>query len=111
MKQIQDFKEFVIFKDEGGLIVNQDIIWWLNKAISQIRPELTFGIVSKHHVNSFRLTNADKIFCVDINELDNSNKLRLLQQYAGLERDDAIYFSGCVTGHPVHIKYCARLCG
>ncbi len=109
LKQIQDFKEFVIFKDEGGLIVNQDIIWWLNKAISQIRPELTFGIVSKHHVNSFRLTNADKIFCVDINELDNSNKLRLLQQYAGLERDDAIYFSGCVTGHPVHIKYCARL--
>lgn len=109
LKQIQDFKEFVIFKDEGGLIVNQDIIWWLNKAITQIRPELTFGIVSKHHVNSFKLTNANKIFCVDINELDNSNKLRLLQQYAGLDRDDAIFFSGCVTGHPVHIKYCARL--
>lgn len=109
LKQIQDFKEFVIFKDEGGLIVNQDIIWWLNKAITQIRPELTFGIVSKHHVNSFKLTNADKIFCVDISELDNSNKLRLLQQYAGLDRDDAIYFSGCVTGHPIHIKYCARL--
>ena len=107
-KQIQDLKEFVIFKDEGGLIVNQDIIWWLNKVIDQIRPELTFGIVSKHHVNSFRLTNADKIFCVDINELDNSNKLRLLQQYTGLDRDDTIYFTGCLTGHPIHIKYCAR---
>lgn len=109
LKQIQDSREFVIFKDEGGLIVNQDIIWWLNNAITQIRPELTFGIVSKHHVNSFKLNNADKIFCVDINELDNSNKLRLLQQYAGIDRDDAIYFSGCVTGHPIHIKYCARL--
>lgn len=108
-KQIQDMKEFVIFKDEGGLIVNQDIIWWLNKVVTQIRPELTFGIVSKHHVNSFKLTNSDKIFCVDINELDNSNKLRLLQQYSGLDRDDAIYFTGCLTGHPVHIKYCARL--
>lgn len=107
--QIQDLKEFVIFKDEGGLINNQDIVWWLNNVISRIRPELTFGIVSKHRVNSFRLANADKIFCVDINELDNSNKLRLLQQYTGLERDDAIYFTNCLSGHPVHIKYCARL--
>lgn len=109
LKQIQNYKEFVIFKDEGGLIVNQDIIWWLDKAITCIRPELTFGIVSKHHVNSFRLTNADKIFCVDINELDNSNKIRLLQQYTNLDRDDAIYFSNCLTGHPIQINYCAKL--
>lgn len=108
-KQIQDFKEFVIIKDQGGIIRNQDLAWWINKVIEKIRAELTFGIVSKQHVNSFRFTNHKKIFCVDISELDNANKLRLLQKYADLDRDEAMFFSGCLTGHPMHIKYCAQL--
>ena len=108
-KQIQDFKEFVIIKDDGGLIQNQDLAWWINKVIEKIRTELTFGIVSKQHVNSFRFTNHEKIFCTDITELDNANKLRLLQSYTNLDRNDAIFFSNCLTGHPMHIKYCAQL--
>lgn len=108
-KQIQDFKEFVIFKDEGGLIVNQDIIWWLNRVIKGIRPELTFGIVSKHQINPYKLTYKDIIFCEQIGELDSSNKLRLLQHYSELDRNDTLYFKDCLSGHPLHIKYCAQL--
>ncbi|MCD7728788.1 MAG: hypothetical protein LUI60_02605, partial [Clostridia bacterium] len=109
LKQVQDFKEFIIFIDDGGLIVEQDLIWWLNKAIDNLRPELTFGITSKQYINPHKLKNTSKIFCTDIKELDNANKLRLLQQYTGIDRDDAMYFSECLNGHPVQIKYCAQL--
>ena len=109
LTQIQDFKEFVVFKDDGGLIVNQDVIDWLNRALAKLKPGLTFGIATRQHLLEHKIKNAGKIFCSDIKELDDTNKIHLLQKLTKLSREETREFSECLSGHPLQINFCANI--
>ena len=107
--QIQQFHEFVIFKDEGGLINSQGIVSWLNTVIQKLRHELTFGIASKRQLSYNKIQDKALIYSTNITELDNGNKLNLLQRLTQLDIDSVRYFTKFLSGHPMQVKYCAQL--
>lgn len=107
--QIQNSKEFVIFRDSGALIQHGEVVWWLAKALNSIRNELTIGIVSYYNVRKSR-TSQD-CYIEKINELDESGKLKLLDKLSkintiSLDREDIKFFQKIVTGHPLQIIFC-----
>lgn len=109
LTQIQNSKEFVIFRDNGALIQQQEVIWWLAKSLEPIRNELTIGIASYYNVRKSK-TSKD-CYIENINELDESGKLKLLDKLAKvhgltLDRDDIKFFQNIVTGHPLQIIFC-----
>lgn len=111
LASVQNAREFVIFRDLGALIQNGNISWWLTKALSNIRNELTIGIVT--HMNIHRSRGMDEFYIENIDELDPSGKLKLLDvlsQKNGLklDRDDIKYFLEILTGHPRQIIYCVQ---
>ena len=109
LTQIQNSREFVIFRDNGVLIQHGEVVWWLAKALSAIRNELTIGIVSYYNVHK-NSTSRD-CYIERIDELDESGKLKLLDKLSKinelfLDRDDIKFFQKIVTGHPLQIIFC-----
>ena len=109
LSQIQNSKEFVIFRDNGALIQQQEVIWWLAKSLEPIRKELTIGIASYYNVRKSKTSN--DCYIEKINELDESGKLKLLDKLSKvhnltLDRDDIKFFQNIVTGHPLQIIFC-----
>lgn len=109
LTQIQNSREFVIFRDNGVLIQHGEVIWWLAKALSAIRNELSIGIVSYYNVHK-NSTSRD-CYIERIDELDESGKLKLLDKLSKinelfLDRDDIKFFQKIVTGHPLQIIFC-----
>ena len=109
LTQIQNSREFVIFRDNGVLIQHGEVVWWLAKALSSIRNELTIGIASYYNVHK-NSTSRD-CYIERIDELDESGKLKLLDKLSKindllLDRDDIKFFQKIVTGHPLQIIFC-----
>lgn len=109
LAQVQDSKEFVIFRDNHTLIQQGEVVWWLSKALSTIRSELTIGIVSNFNVR--KSNNSNDCYIQRIEELDESGKLKLLDKLSKandltLEREDIRFFKDIVTGHPLQIIFC-----
>lgn len=107
--QVQDSKEFIIFRDNFTLIQQGEVVWWLSKALSNIRSELTIGIVS--HFNVRKSSTSRDCYIQSIEELDESGKLKLLDKLSkannlSLEREDVRFFKDIVTGHPLQIIFC-----
>lgn len=110
--KIQDSKEFVIFRDQGTLIQNGDISWWLIKALDLIRDELTIGIVTSSSIRYNSKSNKD-CYIEQISELDSSSKLKLLDVLSQenkiiLDREDIKFFENIITGHPLQIIFCVQ---
>ena len=109
--QIQDLKEFVILRDSGAIVQQGSIVWWMIKALNGIRNELTLGIVSNYRVHK-SIANSS-IYIEEINELDTSGKLKLLDKLSkqnglALDRDDIVFFKDIVTGYPLQIIFCIQ---
>ncbi|OKZ68917.1 MAG: hypothetical protein BHV87_15045 [Clostridiales bacterium 36_14] len=109
--QIQNSKEFIIFRDDGALIEHGEVSWWLAKALTPIRNELTIGIVSFYNVHK-SVTSRD-CYIERINELDDISKLKLLDKLSkvneiSLDREDIKFFQGIITGHPLQIIFCVE---
>lgn len=108
-KEIQQVKEFVIFRDSGALIQRQEVVWWLAKSLEPIRNELTIGIVTCYNVRKSK-TSKD-CYIERIDELDETGKLKMLDKLSkinniNLDRDDIQFFQNIVTGHPLQILFC-----
>ncbi|MBQ4443648.1 MAG: toll/interleukin-1 receptor domain-containing protein [Alphaproteobacteria bacterium] len=108
-KLVQNSKEFIIFRDDDVLIQSGDVVWWLLKSIESIREELTLGIVANQRVRNNKRTGA--FFIKEIPELDNPNKLKLLDKLSkesglSLGIDDIRFFQNILTGHPLQIHFC-----
>lgn len=111
LNEAQKYKEFVILRDQSVLIKNGEVEWWFLKALEGIRPELTIGIVSDSFVNKRKDTR--ECYIESINELDNSEKLKLLDKLSqenglSLDREDVKYFLNILTGHPRQIIFCIQ---
>lgn len=109
--QIQNSKEFVIFRDNGTLIQHGEVVGWLADALGGIRNELTIGIVSIYNVHKSN-TSRD-CYIEKIAELDESGKLKLLDQLSksnglSLDREDIRFFKNIVSGHPLQIIFCVE---
>lgn len=109
LTQIQNSREFVIFRDNGVLIQHGEVVWWLAKAMSVIRNELTIGIVSYNNVH--QSSTSKNCYIERIDELDESGKLKLLDKLSKinnlfLDREDIRFFQKIVTGHPLQIIFC-----
>lgn len=95
LTQIQNSREFVIFRDSGVLIQHGEVVWWLAKAMSVIRNELTIGIVSYSNVR--QSSTSKNCYIERIDELDESGKLKLLDKLSKinnlfLDREDIRFF-------------------
>ena len=115
LNSIQDYKEQVIIYDSGCLISHTgSIVYWLERALSQIRPEATLIIASQNDVNSYELRNHTNIFSKPLSTLPTHEWMGLMRVYAqslGLElsREDREYFRDILTGYPPQVKYCVEL--
>lgn len=111
LQQMQSMREFVIFRDANVLIQNNEVAWWFNKALKEIRNELTVGIVTNFNVKKNKFS---EIFIEKVNELNYADKLTLLATVAAankivLSRDDIKFFEKILTGHPMQIIYCIKM--
>lgn len=111
IKSIQKAREFVIIRDSNTLIQNNEIVWWLEKALKETRNELTIGIVSNFNLRKSSLDSS--VFSAEIKELDKNNTLLLLGKHAeslglSLDREDLLYFKNILTGSPRQIIYCGN---
>lgn len=111
LAQVQNSKEFVIFRDNGTLVQHGEVVWWLANALRNIRDELTIGIVSIYNVRPS--STSRECYIEKIIELDESGKLKLLDQLSksnglALDREDILFFKNIVTGHPLQIIFCVE---
>ncbi|MBR4800617.1 MAG: TIR domain-containing protein [Clostridia bacterium] len=110
LMQVQNSREFIIFRDADVLIQNGKIVQWLNQATKGLRPELTFGIVSNQRVHK---VTKNEYYVGEIAELNDTNKLKLLDKLSkdngvDLDRSDVQFFKNILTGHPLQIIYCIQ---
>ena len=115
LKSIQDYREQVIIYDNGCLVSRTGaIVYWLEKALEQIRPEVTLIIAAQNDVNIYELRRYSYIFSRPLSTLPYHEWMGLMRVYAQtlnleLSQEDREYFRDILTGYPPQVKYCVEL--
>lgn len=113
LKNIQSYKEQIVIYDNHCLVSRSgEIVYWFDRAIKKIRPEITVIIAS--HTNVTFLTQKNSpIFFQALSTLPKQEWMGLMRVYGkklGLElnREDREFFSEIITGYPPQVRYCVE---
>jgi len=112
---IQDYKEQVLIYDENCLIDRRgDVVYWFEKALEKIRPEVTVLIAARSSVHPAYSRKNKHIFSVALSPLTKSEWIGLMRVYSkqvglDLSQDDRMYFSEIITGYPPQVIYAVDL--
>jgi tetratricopeptide (TPR) repeat protein len=117
VSDIQESKEKLFIRDDGGIVtfegsINDWFIAIVNKLKFQDR--ITFGVISKFKLTMKGIWRNEKIFFIEMSELEKRERDGLLKRYLEFEQiditlEDFKYFSNLQKGYPEQIFYTAEL--
>jgi len=116
IKVIQDLNEKIIILDNGCIVNHErNIATWFMDIINsnEIEEKITFCIASKYKIGYKLLAKENKIFSIQVDELNLSERKRLFKRLLelnniNLSKDDFNYFVKIFYGFPEQIYYCVE---
>lgn len=115
LKMIQNYREQVVIYDSEALINRRgELVYWFEKALANIRNEVTVLIASKYSLNSYSLRHNKYVFAQPVSALPQVEWMGLMRIYAqncqmDLSHEDRAYFKNILTGYPPQVIYCVDL--
>lgn len=112
---IQDYNEQVLIYDENCLIDRRgDLVYWFERALKEIRNEVTVIIAARAEVNPIYLRKNQYIFAAALSTLPQSEWSGLMRVYGkqlglDLTSEDRNYFREVITGYPPQVLFTVNM--
>ena len=115
LRCIQSYQEQVIVYDDGCLIDRTGcIVYWLQKVLQSVTPQITLIIAASNKVKYNNLSNNPTVFSTDLSTLTYPEWSGLMRVYGkslnlDIPSSDREYFKDIITGYPPQVRYCVEL--